>query len=66
MTMNALSDLRQRPDLEQRLSDLESKVEDLEEVLMATLPLPQRGFFSWLRGLFQARRNGPGSTIRPR
>jgi|WetSurMetagenome_2_1015567.scaffolds.fasta_scaffold504513_2 hypothetical protein len=54
MTVNALSDMRQQPDLEQRLADLESKVEDMELVLAELVPLPRRSsgsLVSWLWGL---------------
>ena len=54
------------PTLEQRLEILESKVEDLEAVLMGALPLSRKtsgSFISWLRGLLHTHRTAPGSTI---
>ena len=56
---NELRSLRDETDLEsieQRLSDLESKVEDIEAILMAALPHPCRRSGSivlWFRRLAQ-------------
>jgi len=54
--------------LKGRVEDLENKVEDMEAVLAALLPLPKRrsrSLISWLRSPYRRTGIGPGSTITP-